>query len=76
VKLPPQENRPQLDGVSYRKQKGQNGKLFILATGNTHSKKVPGSVGMEIKRYGENMQHNKENGLLQFLTTGILKHTR
>ncbi|WDP91069.1 MAG: ERF family protein [Desulfobacter sp.] len=35
----PQENLPQLDGVSYRKQKGQNGKFCILATGNTHSKK-------------------------------------
>ncbi|WP_020585436.1 ERF family protein [Desulfobacter curvatus] len=30
---------PQLDGVKYRKQKAQNGKLCILATGNTHSKK-------------------------------------
>lgn len=35
----PQETLPQLDGVSYRKQKGENGKLCILATGNTHSKK-------------------------------------
>lgn len=35
----PHDNLPQLDGVSYRKQKGQNGKLCILATGNTHSKK-------------------------------------
>lgn len=35
----PQDNLPQLDGVSYRKQKGQNGKPCILATGNTHSKK-------------------------------------
>lgn len=44
-KTPPQysdpgdENLPQLDGVSYRKQKSNDGKFCILATGNTHSKK-------------------------------------
>lgn len=32
-------NLPQLDGVNYKKQKTQDGKLCILATGNTHAKK-------------------------------------
>ncbi len=33
------DNLPKLDGVNYRKQKAGDGKICILATGNTHSKK-------------------------------------